>query len=220
MDATANPKYNPLTGKVETRGRKRKAEEAPLHHISSTARQGAAEKIKDILSQISHKFEGMRNFLEQWTDNQFLAEAQLKARNHFLKKGGAQEVISTWLPYIQDPVTSKSVVVNTVISAIEAEIKEVVKTNNSPLRYASKSVDEIANGHVLYGSLCSSLDDMKVFLVQKAPIAWRIFQSLCYGKVNKGNEDFVALSSMVGLLNSHSQQINAYQVGKTHQSRS
>lgn len=217
MDPTSNPKYDPLTGKVETRGRKRKAEAAPLHHVAAKAQQDAADKMKDILSLISNEFGGMRNFLKQWTDNQYLAQGQLKARNHFLNKGGALEVITTWLPYTQKLVmTSKSGVVNSVVAAIETEIQEVLNTKDSPLRYVSKNTEEPTQGqgHVLYGSLCSSLDDMKVFLEEKAPIAWRIFQGLSQGRAEKGNEDFVAMSSVLGLLNSRNQQINAYQVGE------
>ncbi|KAF8418732.1 hypothetical protein EV426DRAFT_704541 [Tirmania nivea] len=88
MDPTLNPKYNPLTGKVETRGRKRKVEEVAVHHVTQKAQVEAAAKLKGILAKISEEFGGMKNFLKAWTDNKLLEEIQLKARSHFLKKGG------------------------------------------------------------------------------------------------------------------------------------
>ncbi|KAF8416292.1 hypothetical protein EV426DRAFT_700084 [Tirmania nivea] len=194
MDPTLNPKYNPLTGKK--------------------AQVEAAAKLKGILAKISEEFGGMKNFLKAWTDNKLLEEIQLKARSHFLKKGGALEVMEKWFPYIQKDIDSKGVVMNTVLSVCNTEVNEIISMEECLLRYVGKSIatgNVKDRGNVLYGSLCSSLDDMKIFLQENALVAWRIFHGIAEGSTEKSNVDFVTLNSMLGVLNNRNQQVNAYQ---------
>ncbi|RPB18951.1 hypothetical protein L211DRAFT_899492 [Terfezia boudieri ATCC MYA-4762] len=214
MDPTLNPKYNPLTGKVETRRRKRKVEEVAVYHVTQKAQVKAAAKLKGILAKISEEFGGIKNFLKAWTDNKLLEEIQLKARSHFLKKGGALEVMEKWFPYIQKDIDSKGVMMNTVLLVCNTEVNEIISMEECPLRYVGKSMatgNVKDRGNVLYGSLCSSLDDMKIFLQENAPVAWRIFYGIAEGSTEKSNVDFVTLNLMLGVLNNRNQQINAYQ---------
>ncbi|KAF8430334.1 hypothetical protein EV426DRAFT_581036 [Tirmania nivea] len=208
-DATLHPKYNAGTGKIETRGRKRKAETPPIHHTTRTALDTAAPKLKVCMDVIKEQFGGIKQFLLAWTVND--DPGIKKMRDKFMSKG-VQKVVDMWLPTMDEKFWDISSLMQTVVSRCDQEAASLAEPKNSgPLRYVS-GTNEKEKGAVLYGSLCSSLDDMKNFLKEKAPLSWRIFASLDRGMTVKPTAEFVTLNSFASLLNNRNQQMNSYQV--------
>ena len=175
LDITLHPKYNPQTGKIETRGRKRKAVAPPLHHMTRASYTNALPKLQNCMNVITTEFGSMKKFLLAWTanDNPDIK----KLRDKFMGKG-VQLVIDEWLPLMNQDVLDNSRVVETVVSRCEKEVAWLVDMKNSgPLRYVSGKEDK-TKGLVLYGGLCYPFlieyPEYQLTLWQGCALHWRI----------------------------------------------
>lgn len=201
MDPTQHPKFNPITGKVETRGRKRKATPEAIHHQTQAARDRASPKLIKILEQITEEFGNMTHFLSAWTTN----DTCKASRDRFMASG-AGGIIAQWLPIINVHNINIEPVVTFVQSHCEKEVTELMRAHNNPLRYS-----KTANESILNRGMTSSLDIMVEFAKDKGAIIWKICHGLATGMVHKQNSDFVTLSAILNLLNCRNQKINAFQ---------
>lgn len=202
MDPSQHPKYNPHLGRIERRGRPKKATPPPEDEATKSAREKNAPKVKECMDVIMKQFGNMANFLKAW-DNE-----PSTGRNKFLKKGGAAEMISRWLPHVQG--LQGSDIQETVIQMCNEEIKGVMASQICPLRYVQK--DKGAESRVaLHGNITSNLDEMQVFLSHHAPLSWSILSAIAAGPVERKNAVFSTLGAFAGLLNCRNQKINAYQ---------
>lgn len=90
---------------------------------------------------------------------------------------GVQLVIDEWLPLMDQKVLDSSRVVETVVPRLKQEAAWAVDVNNSgPLRYVSGREDK-DKGLVLNSTLGSSLENIKSFLNEAAPISWSILKT-------------------------------------------
>ena len=91
MNLAHDPKFNPVTGKVETRGRKRKEvePEPELHWRTQAAHNAATPKIEAVMAVIAENFGSMRMFLRAWNNHELYAQTQ------FFNNGGAAEMVES-----------------------------------------------------------------------------------------------------------------------------
>ncbi|KAF8452947.1 hypothetical protein BDZ91DRAFT_786779 [Kalaharituber pfeilii] len=91
MDPSLHPKYNAITGKIETRGQKAKPLPEQVHWKTQMAREAAAPKLIEVI---------MRSFLRAWTENE---DPTLRAsKQNFYNYGCGAEIIEMWLGESKD----------------------------------------------------------------------------------------------------------------------
>ena len=194
-----NPKFNPATGKVERRGRKRK-QPAPEPEVDPVILL-EAPKVDAVMKAVSENFGSMRDFLKAW-DNQ-----QSNELTEFFASGGAGEIVGRWLPRaVERNCMAFESVVGLVQKAIEVEAKALVKAK-SVLTYSGSE----HGGNTLGGSVKSLLGQMKTYVMENSPITWQLFPMRACGNVRKSNTEFTVLDSILQLSNCRNQHVNAVQ---------
>ncbi|KAF8451633.1 hypothetical protein BGX38DRAFT_1269204 [Terfezia claveryi] len=184
----------------ETRGRPPKPPAPLLHWRTECAREDAAPKLREISDLIKKHFGGMRAFLSQWSLNDEVKQE----RWVFLKGPGCREAIEVWLPmYEQVP---KDLLCDMVVGYVEGEAKELFRDTSSVLRYA-KNKDNTK----LTESISSGFEDMQTYVEQKAPLIWRLCQSICSGRTPRENTSKVITAGVLSMLNCRNQLMNGFQ---------
>ena len=207
-DPSLHPKFNPHLGRIERRGRPRKAEAPEVHWRTQQYREAQVPKIEECMRLVKTHFGGMRGFLKAWTENDNVGIT--RDRNLFLKNGGCAEIIEKWLPLAVG--LQENTVQELVQRTLNLEISKFVKPKDAgPLRYVRGDRSGVTEREGVYVSPTSGLHDIRVFLKEHAPFSWTILRNIAQGAIQKTNADFVTLGSFAGLLNCRNQQLNAYQ---------
>ena len=198
MNPAHDLKFNPITGKLETRGRKRKAAavepEPELHWRTQAAHNNAAPKIEAVMAAIVENFGSMRIFLRSWNNH------ESHARTQFFNNGGAAEMVQSWLLIIVAKGIDIQVVEDLVESILDREASVLVGDTKSVLRYSCQG-----------GGITVSLDEMQACIKSKGPMIWKFQAKLVRGMVPKPNEAYTTISAVLQLLNCWNQQVNALQ---------
>ncbi|KAF8460161.1 hypothetical protein BDZ91DRAFT_766459 [Kalaharituber pfeilii] len=101
MDPSKHPKYNAVTGKIETRGRKPKPVSEPVHWKTQRVRDATAPKLINIMSTINEHFGSMRRFLQAWAESDD-PKLQPGKQKFYTGSGGGgggggAEIVELWL---------------------------------------------------------------------------------------------------------------------------
>ena len=196
MNPAYDPKFNPITEKLETRGKKTKAAtvepEPELYWRTQAAHNNAAPKIEAVMAVITENFSLMRIFLRSWNNH------EPHARIQFFNNGGAAEMVQCWLPIAVAKGMDIQVVEDIVESILDREASVFVGDTKSVLKYSRQS-----------GGITASLDEMQACVKSKGPTIWKFLAKLARGMVPKPNEAYSTISAVLQLLNCQNQQVNA-----------
>ena len=103
--------------------------------------------------------------------------------------------------------------VSRVKSYVSQEVQELMWDQDSVLHYVQhtdgggKSEGEYEGG----GGITGSLEDMQLYVLEKAPILWELCRGVAVGDLKKNKTSMVILGSILMLVNTQNQKINAYQ---------
>ena len=182
--------------RIEKRGRPRKVKEVPiLHWRTEKMREEQAPKLLEIQRLITESFGSMRRFLKAWMENNVTSVQ----RENFMQ-AGAVEMIEIWLPQV-DSSRIVELLVEKVESLMMAEVNELVSAQNSVLRYKTDGTPS---------RITANFEDIEAHIKERAPILWGLFEKVANGMA-KGKSSMVVLGSIMGLLNTRNQKVNAYQ---------
>ena len=166
MDSILDSKYNPITSKVEIHRYKWKAPTPELNPNTRRVQEATVLKLTECILSIIANFRSIKKFLQTWMET---SEPKLvRLRDGFIKNG-TMEVIDTWLSMVKIDLNENSKIIEMVVGACEKEVSGIMKQNMNPLCY-NKLLHQLRDTGI-FGSLCSSLDDIKIFLHEYASIS-------------------------------------------------
>ncbi|RPB23674.1 hypothetical protein L211DRAFT_880930 [Terfezia boudieri ATCC MYA-4762] len=215
-DPSEHPKFNPTLGRIERRGRPRKTA-IPLE--AQAAKQGEGgdgeededsggevqacnRKLEECMNVIAKNFVNIHSFLLCWDST------NSSARDKFLRKGGAAEMVQRWLPVARG--LSGGMIKDSVAKICAEEVKAIERQRECPLRYVQ--MDRTAESRVsLHGNIKSNLDEMREFLEFHAPLGWGVLRALGQGSIEKKNANMSTLGAFANVLNGRNQRLNAFQ---------
>ncbi|RPB21215.1 hypothetical protein L211DRAFT_851587 [Terfezia boudieri ATCC MYA-4762] len=214
-DPSQHPRFNPVLGRIERRGRPRKtavpaeaeaAKQVPddeeEEEVTSELDEKNARKLDECMDIIARNFMNMHGFLRCWDST------NSSARDKFLRNGGAAEMVQRWLPVARG--LEGEMVKDTVVKICADEVKAIEQQRQCPLRYVQ--MDKRAESRVsLHGNIKSNLDEMREFLELHAPLSWSVLKALASGSTEKRNTDMSTLAAFANLLNGRNQKMNAFE---------
>ena len=133
----------------------------------------------------------------------------MKRQHKNFMVAGAEEMIRMWLPDMKEvPV---DLLVSRVQNLVGKKIEDILKDQQSILQYNWNVNEDSSQLGYYSGQITAGLGEMEVYVHEKAPIIWEILSMVAVGDVSKEKISMVILSSILGLLNTQNQKINAYQ---------
>ena len=189
-DPSLHPKFNPVLGRIERRGRPRKIT-AIEDEGSQEAREQNKIKSDECMAVIERNFGDIGSFLECWDS------IKSKERTAFIQNKSSG-LISKWLAEI---TTTGSAVTEAIINTCVKEIKGIIESKECPLRHVQQTSSNMCNRLSLHGSITSNLDDMRLFLEYHAPLSWGVMRALAQGSIDKRNTGLCTLSAFATILN-------------------
>ncbi|KAF8454015.1 hypothetical protein BGX38DRAFT_1296301 [Terfezia claveryi] len=196
--------------RIETRGRPRKQVPnlAAKHWRTVQAEEQATPKLLAIQSSIEESFGSMRGFLRAWSEN-----AALKTKRDSFMLGGAREMIELWMPIVLglEEGRLEQLIISQFHAYLSTEVEELMREQGSILCYVGERGANLNQARALNGRITGGLDEMVVYVKDKAPNLWKVCELVGVGEVAKSKTPMVVLSAILGLVNNRNQKVNAYQ---------